>query len=358
MRVLVVSNMYPSPQKPYAGIFVRNQVERLRALGEGAVTVEVFAMPRTFTGIVGSLAKYAAAVVRFLPLLFRRYDVVHVHYFFPLYYPAWLYAVLHPGTRLFVTFHGSDVTRKLAAGPVRWLSRRVIRRADGLIAVGKDLAEGVHAALDRRPDRVLSAGVDRRVFYREPVAPKRYDFIFVGSFIERKGIDLLAGVLEAGRGGRFCFVGSGPWKERLARAAGGGRARVDILENLSQAEIRGLLNASRFFLFPSRDEPFGLVATEALYCGTPAVVTRVGGLAEQVRDGENGFFIAAPEVRAVIDAMDRAEALGEAEYARMSDAAEGSNGQFALDAVCETLLALYRGHEATREGRDGWKREG
>ena len=37
-------------------------------------------------------------------------------------------------------------------------------------------------------------------------------------------------------------------------------------------------------------EPFGLVAIEALACGTPVIARRVGGLSEIIRDGVDGFF--------------------------------------------------------------------
>src|SRR6185369_3263447 len=58
-------------------------------------------------------------------------------------------------------------------------------------------------------------------------------------------------------------------------------------------------------------EPFGLVAIEALACGTPVLARRVGGLAEIIRDGVDGFFgDDATELAFLVDRvaeLDRAE---------------------------------------------------
>jgi len=340
VKALVISNMYPSVEKPYAGIFVKNQVNRLRELAGDSLNLDLFAMRRQFTGPVGSFFKYLLSAFRFIPYLFRNYDVVHVHYFFPLYYLAWIYKILHPGSKLLVTFHGSDINQKLSTPIVRSLSRIAIRRCDYVIAVGHELALAIRRRLSCNVDEVLAAGVDRRVFYPEPAAEKKYDFIFVGSFIHRKGVDTVLEILASQDAPwRCCFVGSGHLISEIRRVATTGD--IEVRENMSQNEIRMLLNCSRFLLFPSRDEPFGLVVTEALYCGTPAIVTPVGGLVEQVKDGVNGLVAAGTTTEKVAEAVKRAVSMDEENYLAMVSMAEASNAQFSLDAVCGRLLNIY-----------------
>ena len=83
------------------------------------IDLTVRAMPRRFTGRLGSLVKYVAFLLACVPLLFRRFDVVHIHYFVPLGGWGWLYRRLHRDSRLFVTFHGGRCPRTALS----WLAR-------------------------------------------------------------------------------------------------------------------------------------------------------------------------------------------------------------------------------------------
>lgn len=338
-RILIVSNMYPSAEKPYSGVFVKNQYECLKSLAAGQARVDLFAMPRKFTGPIGTMAKYIAAGFRFLPRFFVRYDVIHVHYFVPLFFLAWIYGILRPRTRIVVTFHGTDASVKIRKPFMRELARRAIRRADVVIAVGGDLADRLDESLGRGADVVLPAGVDRSMFFREPETATRWDFVFVGSFLERKGVlEFLAVAERLGSKRRFCAVGSGPLDSVIAAHRD---PAIDLLANLTQAEIRGVLNQSRFLLFPSHQEAYGLVVTEAMYCGTPPIVSPIESLAGRVDHGRNGLVSAGMAAEDFVAAARRADSLSEQEYAAMSAAAEASAADASLEAVCRRLLAIY-----------------
>jgi glycosyltransferase involved in cell wall biosynthesis len=72
------------------------------------------------------------------------------------------------------------------------------------------------------------------------------------------------------------------------KAAG---SSVEFLGELSSRDRDRLLASSYAVLMPgSWPEPFGLVAIESLACGTPILARRVGGLAEIIRDGTDGYF--------------------------------------------------------------------
>src|SRR6478752_317562 len=87
---------------------------------------------------------------------------------------------------------------------------------------------------------------------------------------------------------------------------------VEFLGELEQADRDLLFAESYASLMPgSWPEPFGLVAIEALACGTPVIARRVGGLPEIIRDGIDGFFGDDVEQLAYqvsrVDTLDRAE---------------------------------------------------
>jgi glycosyltransferase involved in cell wall biosynthesis len=112
------------------------------------------------------------------------------------------------------------------------------------------------------------------------------------------------------------------------KAAG---SRVEFLGEVSGRERDRLLASSYAVLMPgSWPEPFGLVAIEALACGAPIIARRVGGLAEIIRDGVDGFFgddvtqlaFHVPRVAELDRAAIRESVLERFSAARMADGYE------------------------------------
>ncbi|MCX6344472.1 MAG: glycosyltransferase [Armatimonadetes bacterium] len=96
LKVLAVTNMYPTDSKPYCGISVQGHVEALRAAG---IEVDVL-----FIDGPASKLNYLWGIFRLWACLLRkRYDVIHAHYV----YIGWV-ARMQIGTPVVVTSHGSD----------------------------------------------------------------------------------------------------------------------------------------------------------------------------------------------------------------------------------------------------------
>jgi glycosyltransferase involved in cell wall biosynthesis len=107
---------------------------------------------------------------------------------------------------------------------------------------------------------------------------RTYDVLFSGSIDDdRKGALFFADVLEAckdqGRSLRVRVVGDGPLRGALERRLekAGIQARFDGY--LQQSELAEAYGSARLLLFPSRGDPWGLVANEALLCGTPVIAS-------------------------------------------------------------------------------------
>ncbi len=340
-KMLVMSNAYPSAEKPYAGIFVKNQVEELKQ--RGLFDIELFSMQREFTGIVGSVLKYLRAAIRFIPKLMIRYDLLHLHFFFPLIWLAVMYKLLHRSTPVMLTLHGSDLHKRFSSPLLRKLHLYALNNVDYIQAVGHELAEELFITFGRTADLILPVGIDKRIFRPQyiDIEEKLYDFVFVGSFIDRKGVDLILeamAIIDSTRI-RYCFIGSGIREADIRLAAES--HDICIMNNLSQVEIAIQLDNSRFFLFPSRYEPFGLVVTEALYCGIPCVVSRVGGLRSQIQEGINGIYIQSLDAQGVASAMEQALDLSIVDYKAMQKNAQRSNEDYSLENVVDKLEAVY-----------------
>jgi glycosyl transferase family 4 len=127
LRVLVLTNMYPTHSEPDFGCFVKDQVDDLRRLG---VDVSVLA----FDGR-SDKRRYLAAAARLRQTLRRnRYDIVHAHYGL-----SGAVASLQRAAPVVTTFHGSDAwVQKPWQRRVSWL---VARRTQP-IAVAPIIAAG------------------------------------------------------------------------------------------------------------------------------------------------------------------------------------------------------------------------
>jgi len=80
---------------------------------------------------------------------------------------------------------------------------------------------------------------------------------------------------------------------------------VQLLGSLPQVELPRYYAAADCVVVPSHYESFGLVAVEAMACGTPVVASRVGGLSLSVKDGETGFLVPARDDAAFADRIGR-----------------------------------------------------
>jgi glycosyltransferase involved in cell wall biosynthesis len=110
-----------------------------------------------------------------------------------------------------------------------------------------------------------------------------------------------------------------------------------------------LLKMSNAFCLLSRSEGFCNALLEAMACGVPSVVTRVGGNPEAITDGENGFLVPVDDDAAAADRLlcllrnpERASLIG--------DSGRNSvQARFSADAMIKKLISVYRDLLAERD---------
>jgi glycosyltransferase involved in cell wall biosynthesis len=125
---------------------------------------------------------------------------------------------------------------------------------------------------------------------RYPLRQDKDDYLlFLGRADEEKAPDLaIAAAREAGRRLVMCVTTKNErerayWAERVEPLLGDD---VEVRDEVSQQEKAELLAGAAALLFPIQwPEPFGLVMTEAMACGTPVIAWRNGSVPEVVADG-------------------------------------------------------------------------
>jgi glycosyltransferase involved in cell wall biosynthesis len=302
MRVLVVTHYYPehrSGVEIIAGELVRRLVQRgievtwaasdegIGSDTEGAarapmrvcnVSERRFGVPYPLWGPV-SLLRLGHAV--------RRCDLVHLHdalYMGNVMAYLWARAL---GKPVAVTQHVGPIpySNRLLRGLLAVANRTVGR----LVLGGADLpvfySPRVHGYFTRlfrlrEPAQFISNGVDTASFFPVSEATRRRlreelgwpsgqpVFLFVGRFVEKKGLALLRELAERLTGCDWVFVGWGPddpgrW----------GLPNVRCLGQLPQRAIARFYQAADLLVLPSVGEGFPLVVQEAMACGLPPVIT-------------------------------------------------------------------------------------
>lgn len=321
MRVLAVTNLWPEVGS-FRGVFVREQVESLRALGHH-VDVEVVAQSR------GKLDYLLAA-----PRVARRtrsggYDLVHVHYGLTA-----LAGRLAGRVPRILSLYGSDINTpwqrrvtRFGAGRVAariYPSRRLARAAgdpDGYVVPnGVDL--GLFTPMDRTEARAaLGIGPAERValFGAAPENPvKGYD-VFT---------DVLAEVRRRGIAARELIL------------AAPNQPRADVVRKFAAADV--LVVTSR-----KGTESGPLVVKEAAVMGLPVVTVDVGDVAEVLADVTPSTVVAFPDpwgTRTARDELVRRLADGVAGILADPVRSDGRTrcAGLAADRVAARLVGVYR----------------
>ena len=250
MRLLVVTGAWPTEDLPSAGVFVRRRLEGVEALVVG---------PHTYGGRMP--LRYAKLAWRALTAR-GRFDGVEAHVLIPTGLIGLIAARLR-GVPLVVYSHGADVRVTARENPVYgFLARMVARSTDALVTNSRANAKLLREL--GREAEVVPPGVDLSAFRPSP-RPAFRRVLYLGGKRHHKGYDRAVGVADT-------LVGR--------------RLRV-----VDPADVPRLIAEHDVVLVPSREEPFGLAAAEAIASGRWVVASNVGGLREVVTNGINGTLV-------------------------------------------------------------------
>jgi glycosyltransferase involved in cell wall biosynthesis len=307
VRILEVTQMWPSPEQPDLGSFLVPLTRELEALGHEVEVSSISQRGGSRSKYVRLVRESRAAARRFRP------DVVFAHFLFPSG-AAGAIAARAAGTPLVVMAHGQDVANLGRIPGVQAATRWVLGRSTAVIANSRWLCERL---VERIPSaeakvEIADCGVDLNAFSPRPAAEARaalgWDgddpaFLCVGSLIERKNVVRLADAFASFGGGRLAFVGDGALREALE-----GRAGITLAGRIPQSDVPQWVAACDVLCQPSLTEPFGQATLEAMAMERSVVATRVGGPPEFVTP-EAGVLVDPEDTSALTAALGRAAEL-------------------------------------------------
>jgi D-inositol-3-phosphate glycosyltransferase len=217
---------------------------------------------------------------------------------------------------------------------------------------------------------VIPPGVDLNVFYpqrmdeakrRIGVDPDKIMLLFVGRIEPLKGIETLLRAVAILRERGVCqcdelalsVIGGDPSEDAAARNAEMDRLKA-LREDLGIADLVTFVGkqdqdalpdyyaAAEAVIMPSHYESFGMVALEAMACGTPVIASEVGGLAFLVKDGETGFHVPDRDPDALADRICEI-IINPLLHARMGGRAAEYAKEYSWELIAERIIGVYEG---------------
>lgn len=229
-------------------------------------------------------------------------QMIHVNH-------IWILADLAAETGLpyVVTSHGTDLFGYNADERYRAAAHRGAAGASCLLTISKQVDQEVESIFGIGPERrkLILNGCDTTFFHKKTVSRggllaslgieenPAHMVCFAGKLANFKGVDILlkaAALYETHQEGHdglgrivTVIAGDGILRENLILLSHTLKLKnVYFLGYLPQDRLVDLYNVSDVFAIPSRNEPFGLVALEAMACGLPVVGTNQGGLVDYI----------------------------------------------------------------------------
>lgn len=307
MKLLLVSNMYPSKKYPHYGVFVENTEKVLRRMPGITIGKAVLAKhDGKAAKLWGYLAFYAKTV---LLGVFGGYDVLYCHFISHAALPLLVIRALNRKIRFVLNAHGNDVVADEPRDH-KWvaLSHKAVPLAHRVIVPSAYFRDVMCRDFGVPAENILvypSGGINTQVFYPQDRASllskygldsgKRY-IGYISRIETDKGWDTflqMAAALRDREDLGFIVVGDGAQRAQFDTMVQelGLTEKIRRYPLLSQKDIAEVYNILEVFCFPTRrkSESLGLVGLEAMACGSTVVASDAGGPSSYMADRVNGF---------------------------------------------------------------------
>lgn len=200
-----------------------------------------------------------------------------------------------------VTSHGSDIMGYYQTDKYHTYTEKSVKGCKKIIAISKNNKEKINEIYSEYKNKIaeIPNGYNPELFYREEYNKeevlkffninKKYDKIvcFAGRFAKNKGIDILLKSAQIYEQDNILTIIAGDGKEYKSLKLLKEKLKlknVIFVGDQKQEMLRKIYNISNVSVVPSREEAFGLVALEAIACGTPVIATKQGGMIDFVTE--------------------------------------------------------------------------
>ena len=374
MRILTVSEVYPSADKPQYGVFIKQQMDELKHLGykvdilmpirsahNSNISETCFEDTRVYS--VGYrviryelfLKRAAHSVYHQLKQLIQdnRYTLLAVHITGDTILKIITDIGKELGIPVVVHYHGLNVWKeyvnKHRIRELFYACRRasILKKVQAIVGVSDKVCGIVRERIHHIPVRTVYNGVETQLFYPQMDKENVFTIVGVGNLIPIKGfrflIEAFAHLYETDKNIRLKILGEGVERgelEALAKAKGASEA-ITFLGKVPYEQVASEMRCSHLFVLPSYYEALGCVYLEAMACGIPTIGVKGMGIDEIIVDGENGLLVVPQDITSLCERM-QSVIRGEQFAEKLGENGRIRALQYTWKASAETLDKVYK----------------
>lgn len=302
MKILIISNLFPSKQDPSYGTFVYNFVEQIKESHRFSIVDKCVIKGRT-TSAYKKCLKYVKFYISILyRLFFHNYDIVYIHIITHAAIPL-RFASLFKHYPFVFNIHGEDLLTKSRLSelflkivtPLLYKSKMVVVPSTYF----KNVVQEKMPDIDEKLIYVsASGGVAMNFFINEDLhtSNSRMRIGYVSRIDRGKGWNLFIDAIRALTDDGICvdafIVGTGSEvPSMLAMLQTCKLNNIHYLGVIPYMELPQFYASLDLFVFPTMlEESLGLVGLEAMACHVPVIGSKYAGLTDYLADGYNGFY--------------------------------------------------------------------
>lgn len=309
MKILLITNMYPSVRNPSYGIFIKNTYELL----EKSHTVKLVALKKHRVSLFKAVAYILFYIRAVIVGSSGSYDCIYAHYISHCELPVRIIKYFRRNIVIIGNVHGEDVFSDFEEFQGnRKKAEKFLGIADYIIAPSQFFKEEISRVYGFDQKKIFvspSGGINIDIFYPDSQTKCReylglevsaYYIGYVSRIEKGKGWDTFLkafyNLLHNGRikNAKAVIVGSGSEETKLKQMIWelGLDQYIRLYPMVTQQELHYLYNAFSLFCFPTRRvaESLGLVGLEAMACKIPCIIANMGGPMSYAKDGKNALL--------------------------------------------------------------------
>ena len=387
-KLLILTSLYPNPQNPVRGTFVREQVKVLeyeynvRIIAwefpvafshemwrDGDSQVDYYRFPALVNFFPSAIPAFAWWMLPAIKRIYKEWqpDIIHVHEYthIPSLYVLkyWLDGLPTPK---YLTLHNlKSIPGLMNHASTDFIYRNTLKRAlsgwSHIFCVNRKLMEYIQSFYTqtsfigngiRAMDRISSPSIDK---IKDWLKTDRFHLIAVGNLLPSKGFDLLieaVAILEkSGKTCQLLIVGSGEMEPRLQRLITKSRlnGNVWIHPPLPNEVVRSLYYEFDAYVMPSYSETFGIVYLEAMYADIPVIGVVEQGIYGLFEESKEALFCLPQDVS---DLKDKIMLLYDNPALRKSLAKAAKTRllkEYMLPCIVEKITQAYDNNQSINE---------
>ncbi|RHO21532.1 glycosyltransferase family 4 protein [Amedibacterium intestinale] len=362
-KMLLISNMYPTPKYPAYGSFVKQFYENV--LDDFDVKLVVL---KKHQNKIYKILSYVLFYIRIVfNCLLHNYDVTYVHYISHVSLPILLCKKIKV-FKLIVNVHGSDVIPSKSFGKFLFpYTSRVLEVADRIVVPSDYYSNYVISHFNLEDKKVFvypSGGVSSLTFnpnkkherdklLKQLMLKDLEYYCFASRIDEKKGWDILVEAINILKSRdpnffnnrKFIIIGSGSCEKRLNNLIEKYELEEMIIrvDMVSREVLSMYFSISKWFIFPTymESESLGLVGIEAMASGTPIIASNFAGPTTYVKDGVNGYFFEVKNYMSLVDKILLTSKLNNKEYLEICKNALNTAKQFYPENLKEKFTLIF-----------------